>query len=58
MGQDFEDCVSEKRRVDWVDLATLAADDADILSVPTALVEGEPIDTTSAALVRAVGAAG
>jgi protein-disulfide isomerase len=55
LGAGFRQCVIGGEKISWVGEATGAAKSAGVTSVPSALVDGEKIDSTADALTEAVG---
>jgi protein-disulfide isomerase len=57
IGSGFDDCVSNRRKLDFVSQATAAAGSFGVSSVPAAYVNGRTVQVTRSALVSAVDAA-
>jgi protein-disulfide isomerase len=57
MGSGFKDCVSGRRKVDWVGQATTAAQNHGVASVPAAYVNSREVETIRSDLVAAITAA-
>lgn len=57
LGDDFAQCVRDKRFINWTDHVSEEAGRAGVTGTPTVLVNGKPVEASSTAIAAAVAAA-